>query len=282
MSHNCFVILNYNDAETTQKLVKVLREYESLEHIVVVDNCSKDNSYQVLKELQSEKCDVIQSPVNGGYAKGNNFGIRYAIEHYNPEIIFVGNPDIMVEENVLGQIQAMMGKYSKFGVISCVVRQGYNIWNLAGFVGVIEHLFMIWFNVHKKMIKSRIIKSSRELEKVGVVEGSFFAIRQEAFQKINGLDEDTFLYCEEDILAKRMSNAGYHVGVLPHAYYDHFHSVSIRKEYRSKAKAFPNFYNSYMIYLNKYLKIGKVKKCIFDIAYKLAYFERKIYDLLKR
>ena len=38
------VILNYNDAFTTIKLCNLIRNYEVIDRIVVVDNFSKDNS----------------------------------------------------------------------------------------------------------------------------------------------------------------------------------------------------------------------------------------------
>ena len=50
MKINC-VILNYNDADTTGKLVRQILEYDSLNQIVVVDNASTDDSAERLKEL---------------------------------------------------------------------------------------------------------------------------------------------------------------------------------------------------------------------------------------
>ncbi len=45
------VILNYNDAETTEKLVKQIVDYKVLHQIIVVDNASTDNSLERLKKL---------------------------------------------------------------------------------------------------------------------------------------------------------------------------------------------------------------------------------------
>ena len=58
MKINC-VILNYNDADTTGKLVRQIREYDSLNQIVVVDNASTDDSAERLKELEDEKVVVL-------------------------------------------------------------------------------------------------------------------------------------------------------------------------------------------------------------------------------
>ena len=49
------VILNYNDAETTEKLVKQIADYNVLHQIIVVDNASTDDSLERLKKLEADQ-----------------------------------------------------------------------------------------------------------------------------------------------------------------------------------------------------------------------------------
>ena len=72
----CSVILNYNDAETTEQLVRLIHEYDVPEEIVVVDNASTDDSWDQLKGLEDQKVHVIRAEKNGGYGAGNNFPSR--------------------------------------------------------------------------------------------------------------------------------------------------------------------------------------------------------------
>ncbi len=278
------VILNYNDMKVAEKLARSVKDYECPDRVVVIDNASTDGSYDHLKgAFNKTEVDVLESPVNGGYASGNNFGIRYAIEHYSPEYIFVANPDIAVSEDILKKMINVMSEHGEYGVLAPIVNQGYNVWRLPGFIGMIESLFLIWFNLDKRMIKKRLIASSNEIEDAGVVEGSFFLIRRSDFEAIDGFDERTFLYAEEIILSRRLKDIGKKVGVLPGLRYDHLHSQSIKKEYRaSKRRAFPNFYNSFRIYNKYYLKTNILEDCIFAVCYGLAYFERFIYDVVIR
>lgn len=279
------VILNYNDCSTTIKLVEQIRNYTYPSHIIVVDNMSSDNSFEELSRLtdnsENRKITVIQAPSNGGYAKGNNFGIRYGIREFDPDIIFVANPDVSVSEDTFKALAKAIKKVDKnrIGILAPIVNQGTNVWNLPGFLGIIESLFLIWFNIDKKLIKNKLIKSDKTIQRVGVVEGSFFCISRKAYDDINGLDENTFLYVEENILAKRLEKSGYYEAVLTNERYDHFHSVSINKRYkRSKAKAFDNVYKGITYYNEKYLNLGPVRNCIIKICYKIAYLERVIYD----
>ena len=295
------VILNYNDYTTTSKLVNAVGNFSVPGRVVVVDNMSSDGSYEELKKFVqnsnfkkaddgSDRITVIQAPSNGGYAKGNNFGIRYGIEKFDPDVIFVANPDVNVSEDTFEKMAKtlrddepqFLSKEDKIGVLAPIVNQGANVWKLPGFIGMIESLFMVWFTIDKKSIKKKLVNSKNEIEKVGVVEGSFFGIKRKAYDEIDGLDENTFLYVEENILAKRLKKAGYVEAILTKERYDHFHSVSIKKKYKSsKAKAFHNFYPSMTYYNKQYLKTGLIKNMIFNICYGLAYIERAIYDILK-
>ena len=95
------VILNYKDFHTVIKLINLIKNYNALDKIVVVDNLSPDDSFDKLKSLKSDKVDVIQSKRNGGYSYGNNFGAFYLIEQYRIDILFIANPDVIFTENFL-------------------------------------------------------------------------------------------------------------------------------------------------------------------------------------
>ena len=112
------VVLNYNDATTTIKLLSIIEHYTALDHIVVVDNCSTDDSFQILSAYASSKIDVVKSDRNGGYGYGNNYGIRYLNEKYKPSHILICNPDIDIEESVLAKMLDVFEKDSKVAVVA--------------------------------------------------------------------------------------------------------------------------------------------------------------------
>ena len=55
------VVLNFNDSKTTIELLNRMKNMKSIDVIVVVDNCSTDDSFSVLKQYTSKKIQVIQS-----------------------------------------------------------------------------------------------------------------------------------------------------------------------------------------------------------------------------
>ena len=82
MEKTALIILNYNDADTTESLIRLVKDYSALDHIVVVDNRSTDDSYERLKKHASDKIDVLLAESNKGYATGNNFGAFSALFLY--------------------------------------------------------------------------------------------------------------------------------------------------------------------------------------------------------
>lgn len=283
MDTSIICILNYNDWKTSARLIDSIKDYRLFTRIIVVDNCSRDDSYSQLMEKygQTEHIDVLRAPENGGYAKGNNFGIQFGIRKYDPDYIFVANPDVLFEERAAVRMVETLKKDEDWGIVAPVVRQGYNVWKQPGFVGSLKAMLLVSFNIEKRRIKKSLLKRQGACE-AGVVEGSFFAVKRKAFERVGGFDEGTFLYCEENILGHRMKQAGYRTAVLADETYEHLHSQSIKKEYRSKRKAFHNFYDSFYYYLNEYVKANGLQKLIFRAIYGFGYLERALYDILKR
>lgn len=278
MINNALIVLNYNDYETTLNFISQVSKCDNLKKIIIVDNCSTDNSYVVLKKSVSSRIDVIQTERNGGYAYGNNFGCRYAIEKYDPKILFISNPDVEFDDNAVECMQSILIQNVSVGLVAPLVNHGYNAWNAVGFWGIMESLFMCLFSCHKRRLKDWILRFNTPYVNVKVVEGSFFAISSDAYKKCNGFDERTFLYYEEVILSHRLHSIGLSEAITTRCRYNHYHSVSIRKRYGNKTKAYANYYGSILVYLNSYVGIGKIKRWIFDICYALGYIERLLYD----
>ena len=70
------VILNYNDSETVEEYYNLIKDYHSIDRIVIVDNKSPDGSFKKLCLLNKGNVDVIQTDKNKGYSYGNNYRSR--------------------------------------------------------------------------------------------------------------------------------------------------------------------------------------------------------------
>lgn len=276
---NVIIILNYNDLKNTNKLLNHIKNYSLFDKIIVVDNSSTDISYKILKKKENFKIKIIRLTENKGYAHGNNFGAFFAIEKYNPKYLFFANPDVIFSEKVVITLINTLETDSQYAVGSAKVEFGYNLWNIPNYKDTLLSLFLICFTIKKKLLKNKTVKI-RPYAEVGVVEGAFFCIKSSIFSQINGFDERTFLYYEENILAQKLKKIGFKEIMLTNESYQHLHSASIKKHFKSKARAFKNYRLSVSIYLLYYLKVNKLQFKIFQIAYFFALLERYIYDFI--
>ena len=73
---NIFLIINYNDYQTTEKILDNVKDYKILDKIIVVDNNSTDDSFKKLSNFKSKKLIVIKNSQNKGYGSGINFGCK--------------------------------------------------------------------------------------------------------------------------------------------------------------------------------------------------------------
>lgn len=108
MRKTVIVILNYmNYKETITCIDSVLLQKKISFQVVVVDNGSSNESFQVLGEkyCRNRLVHVIRARKNYGFAKGNNIGIRYARKRLRADYVLLVNSDIvMKDENYINTL----------------------------------------------------------------------------------------------------------------------------------------------------------------------------------
>lgn len=95
------VILNYNTYNKTIECVNsILDTYVEKKVIYIVDNNSPNNSYEKLTQNYRgiDYIKVIKSVENGGYAKGNNIGLKACLID-ECKYVIVSNNDIIFCNN---------------------------------------------------------------------------------------------------------------------------------------------------------------------------------------
>ncbi len=117
------VIVNYRTADLT---VDCLRSLEAevgpaCAKVVVTDNLSGDDSVSKLQSaIESHRwqswASLLPLPRNGGFAYGNNAGIRPALQSADPpDYVLLLNPDTIVRPARAGGTAGVHGRPSKSG-----------------------------------------------------------------------------------------------------------------------------------------------------------------------
>lgn len=276
------VILNYRDSKRAKSLAEKCSEYASVEKIVVVDNDSQDGSYEFLRQIVTDKIEVLKADKNGGFSAGNNVGAKYIYEKYNPKYIFFANTDTsFLEDNVIACINALQ-QNDDLGLVSSRMlgpdgKEQNSIYEAQSYMTYIKSMF--WLNRKKSYNRfSKGREFTNKIERVDIVRGSFMFFKMEALQKADFFDENTFLYCEETIISERLKRAGYKVGLLTDLFYIHDHWETKSNPSLTATK---RLYESKYYVAVHYWNISKVKQLFFRLCIGYSIGEAWIIEKLK-
>lgn len=171
------VVPCYNEGKTIEGTIKSILEagYKNLKKIIVVDDCSKDDSYEIIKKLAKKYSLVmaVQTPKNTGCAAGSkNYGAKFA----DTELIGFSDGDSFIEN---GSIDKMVGFFNDEKVGS--VTSSVLVHNRNKFIEKLQS------------VEYKVIKFSRKLlefvDSIYVTPGPLGIFRKSAFDKVKGFDE---------------------------------------------------------------------------------------------
>lgn len=240
------VILNYKSYDVTLDCLAKMEKLNLVDDIVVVDNNSPNDSYQKLQAAQTgHRWKFLQSGENRGYSAGNNMGIRYLMEHTDDDIIGIVNPDVSFDDDFLCQLSDTFASHDEYAVLTGVQHRKDSSVSDRAFWPALTRWTTIRSNLwlmnkianHQTEYNMRFVRDTlsqakgQKLIEVPVVEGCCFFIRRRVWEQIGLLDERMFLFFEEDILAHKVHQKGWKIGVLPQASFLHDHSTTIKSVY---------------------------------------------------
>lgn len=91
------VIPNWNGKEKLEKNLPEVLKVEGVSEIIVVDDCSTDESVQFLKENYSHKLKIIEKKQNTGFGSNVNTGVEFS----RGKFIFLLNTDAVPEKDCI-------------------------------------------------------------------------------------------------------------------------------------------------------------------------------------
>jgi len=201
--------LNYNSLRFWKIAEKSLMSTDETScgirtEVYVVDNASTDGSYERLCGLISrgivKNARMIRSPVNMGYAGGNNLG--YEKLPASVRYFALMNDDFLLAPGVLRQLFRVMEERPEIGAI-----QG-KILSMTGSMDNCGH------KISEALVFTAVTELNEPVHEVAFTSGCFSVYRMEAVKKINhhgGLlfEPDFFSYGDDNVLGLELWEAGY-------------------------------------------------------------------------
>ena len=269
------VIVNYNDYESTFKLVENIKKYKIIEKIVIVDNNSSEEEKEKLRTIKHRKVKIIENDENKGYSYAINVGAKYLVSLYGKCNIIVSNSDVIIkdEKHIKELLKTLFDK--DVAVVSPVIFENGRLnrgWRLTS---PKQDVLMMLPKVYKFFeSKFRYYKEEHYKDKtsiVDVVSGCFFFIKSTVLEDIGYLDENVFLYYEENILAHKLKELGLKSVINNEVVIIHNHSVTIDKNIKRKNKL-KVLRNSQFYYEEKYNNASKFELFIMKLFSKFFIF----------
>jgi len=221
------VIVSYKSAALTVDCLRsIARERERSPlalRCVVIDNASGDAPLvdeAVAANGWGGWARVVVAPRNGGFAYGNNLGLKELERDGRVAFVHLLNPDTVLHAGAIDALVDFLQAHPRAGVAGGTFENGDgSAWAIAfrfpSLLGEIEQGV-------KLGVVSRLLAGATVPMEMGTaaapvdwVSGASMMIRREVFSRIGGLDETFFLYFEETEFCHRAKRAGFEVWYVP-------------------------------------------------------------------
>jgi GT2 family glycosyltransferase len=210
------IIVSLNGGPVIARALESIRatDYDRYE-VIVVDNGSTDNLAEVVQTGFPEVL-LIQSPINLGFAGGNNLGMRQA----QGDVLVLLNDDTEVRPGWLRAWAQAMRERPRWGVLGCkLLYPGGRLIQHAG--GVVESNGQTHHLGYEQEDDGRF----DEILACDYVTGAAIALRREMVERLGPLDEKYFpIYFEETDYCWQARRVGYEVLYVPDSVVIHHES----------------------------------------------------------
>lgn len=223
------VVVNYRTADLAvdclYSISGQVAEHPKL-HAVVVDNASGDGSVEKLKgaidrEEWRDWCSVLPLERNGGFAFGNNAGIREALRSAGQVgYVMLLNPDTVVHRGAIRALIDFMDSHRRVGVAGSRLENaegtagcsGHNAFSPLGELESGARLSVLSRALHRYAVTPPVREAAHECDWVS---GAALIVRREVLEEIGLLDEKYFLYFEDADFCLRVQKAGWEIWFVP-------------------------------------------------------------------
>lgn len=216
--------------------------------IWVVDNASRDNSSQLVRE-KFPQVHLIENHENVGFARANNQAVRQCAGDY----VLLLNPDTLIESGALQSLVDFLNTRSEAGAA------GARILNPDRTLQISSHprptlSRELWRLFHLDTLAPYALYPVSKWEagqpqEVDILMGACLLVRKEVLNQVGFLDEGYFMYSEEVDLCYRIQRAGWRLYWVPQAKVLHFGGQSTQQV---PTEMFLNLYHGKIKYFRKH------------------------------
>ena len=221
--------------------------------ILVIDNCSQDNSIEYLQPL-FPFVNFISNNTNEGFAKANNL----ALKKCSGEFILFLNPDTLLAEDALDECINFLKGNANAGAAGVKMIDGRGKFlpeSKRSFPSPLVSFFKL-SGLSSLFPRSKFFNryalgylGENKIHEVDVLSGAFMMVRKNILEQLNGFDEDFFMYGEDVDLSYRIQQSGFANFYLGNICILHFKGGSTK---RGSLNYVHMFYNAMIVFVKKH------------------------------
>jgi rhamnopyranosyl-N-acetylglucosaminyl-diphospho-decaprenol beta-1,3/1,4-galactofuranosyltransferase len=225
------IVVTFNRLAQLQITLLALRD-QDVDHIVVVDNASTDDTPNWLADQADDHVHVLRQPHNTGGAGGFEAGMAWARDHLEPEWVVLMDDDARPHPGALALFRSETPKlenyFPKLGVVVAAVfypdgklcemnRPSRNpFWNLSLFVRTLFKGTRSGFHLEDKDFAPDA--PNRAIDVASFV-GYF--VHRRAFQGAGLPEGGLFIYGDDVLYSLRLRRAGFSMAFVPSIRFAH-------------------------------------------------------------
>jgi GT2 family glycosyltransferase len=252
----------------------------NLAEILVLDNASKIPPQQLFGE-EFPRVKWFENPTNLGFGKACNLLAKYSIGEY----LFFVNPDTFVSKESFSQLMGRANQINNLGLFGPKIfngdgslqgacrrsfpKVGSSISSLLGLDRIFpESKLLGQYNL-------TFLKEEKEMA-IDALSGSFFGVKRDVYQAVEGFDEEFFLYGEDLDLCYRVQKSGYVNMYFPQAEVLHFKGHG--KEFRPLRVQY-HFWRAMMIYSKRHYSKSVISETIINLGIVVFFLAKLVLSL---
>ncbi len=226
------IILNYATPDLAiASAESVLPQIEAIAgRLILVDNASPDNSAEKLKAWAASKAgapvDIILSPVNGGFAAGNNLGIKAG----DAEFYLLLNSDTIVEPGALETLLGAMKARPKLGLAGPLILDEDGAIAVSRFrkrTPFSEFVEATGLDFFYERHREHVVPVfENEADAPDWISFACVMIRKAVIDEVGLLDENYFMYFEDSAYCLKAAEKGWRGARIDEARVRHFEAKS--------------------------------------------------------
>ncbi|MDJ0633117.1 MAG: glycosyltransferase family 2 protein [Xenococcaceae cyanobacterium MO_188.B29] len=196
--------VNYYSTSLIARLIQSLPSQQKIIYqIVIVNNSPAD---QNLKQLESDRLEIIEAKTNLGFGQACNLGLTQIYKQDPQGIVWIINPDTYLPSNILEKVPAFFASHQEISLLGTLIYTPDNrLWFAGGrFIPQLGAIFSV-----------DLFSSQPETDCLACdwVSGCSLLINLSRFQSCPQFDPAYFLYYEDFDFCRRYAKQGHQIAV---------------------------------------------------------------------